>query len=129
MQWTAVQVAETLGVAVPAGLDPMAGMAGVSIDSRAIQPGELFLAIRGPRHDGHSFVAETLSRGAAAGVVAREKIGEYPESLRGKLFAVDDTLVALHRLASRATEIWRKAKPGRRIGAVAGSIDRKSTRL
>src|ERR1700693_1691735 len=128
MRWTAVQVAETLGVALPAGLDPMAGMAGVSIDSRAIQPGELFLAIRGPRHDGHSFVAETLSRGAVAGVVARESLQEYPEDLQRKLFAVDDTLVALHRLASRGGEILRRAKPGRRIGAVAGSIGKTTTK-
>src|SRR6202162_4021041 len=128
MRWTAVQVAETLGVALPAGLDPMAGMAGVSIDSRAIQPGELFLAIRGPRHDGHSFVAETLSRGAVAGVVARESLQEYPEDLQRKLFAVDDTLVALHRLASRGGEILRRAKPGRKIGGVAGSVGKTTTK-
>jgi UDP-N-acetylmuramoyl-tripeptide--D-alanyl-D-alanine ligase len=128
MRWTAVQVAETLGVPIPAGLDPMARMAGVSIDSRAVQPGELFLAIRGPRHDGHSFVAGALSRGAAAGVVARERLQEYPEENRRKLFAVDDTLVALHQLASRACEIWRRAKPGRRIGAVAGSIGKTTTK-
>ena len=85
MRWTAVQVAETLGVAVPAGLDAMAGMAGVSIDSRAVRAGELFLAIRGPRHDGHNFVAETLSGGAVAGVVAREKLQDYPEEARRKL--------------------------------------------
>jgi UDP-N-acetylmuramoyl-tripeptide--D-alanyl-D-alanine ligase len=106
----------------------MARMAGVSIDSRAVQPGELFLAIRGPRHDGHSFLAGALSRGATAGVVASEKFQEYPEEVRRKLFAVDDTLVALHRLAARAGEIWRKAKPGRRIGAVAGSIGKTTTK-
>jgi len=128
MRWTAVQVAETLGVPVPAGLDPMARMAGVSIDSRAVQPGELFLAIRGPRHDGHTFVAGAISRGATAGVVARERFPEYPEEVRRKLFAVDDTLVGLHRLASRASEIWRKAKPARRIGAVAGSIGKTTTK-
>src|SRR6202167_5082441 len=128
MRWTAVQVAETLGVSVPAGLDPMARMAGVSIDSRAVQPGELFLAIRGPRHDGHAFVGGALSRGAAAGVVASEKFPEYSEEVRRKLFAVDDTLVGLHRFASRASEIWRKAKPGRRIGAVAGSIGKTTTK-
>jgi len=128
MRWTTVQVAQALGVGVPAGLHPVARMAGVSIDSRAVEPGELFLAIRGPRHDGHSFVAGALSRGAAAGVVAREKFQDYPSDLRSKLFAVDDTLVALHRLAARAAEVWRKAKPGRRIGAVAGSIGKTTTK-
>ena len=57
MRWTVIQVAEALGVPAPAGLDPLAGLAGVSIDSRTIKPGELFIAIRGPRHDGHGFVA------------------------------------------------------------------------
>ncbi|MBZ5695760.1 MAG: UDP-N-acetylmuramoyl-tripeptide--D-alanyl-D-alanine ligase [Acidobacteriia bacterium] len=128
MRWTVVQLAEALGVPTPKGLDPLAGVAGVSIDSRTIQPGELFVAIRGPRHDGHGFVAGALERGAAAGVVARERLGEYPEDAQGKLFAVDDTLDALQRLASRACEIWRKGGRGRIIGAVAGSVGKTTTK-
>jgi UDP-N-acetylmuramoyl-tripeptide--D-alanyl-D-alanine ligase len=128
MRWTVVQVAEALGVPVPAGLDPMARLAGVSIDSRTIEPGELFIAIRGPRHDGHTFAGEVLRRGIPAGVVARDRIGEYDSAIRGKLFAVDDTLDALQRLASRACEIWRKAQPGRLIGAVAGSVGKTTTK-
>jgi len=69
-----------------------------------------------------------LFRSAVAGVVAWERLQDYPEEVRRKLFAVDDTLVALHRLASRACEIWRRAKPGRRIGAVAGSIGKTTTK-
>jgi UDP-N-acetylmuramoyl-tripeptide--D-alanyl-D-alanine ligase len=128
MRWTVVQVAEALGVAPPAGLPALAGVAGVSIDSRTVQPGELFLAIRGPRHDGHDHVAAALGRGAAAGVVARERFEKYPEEIRGRLFAVDDTLAALHRLAARACEIWRKARPGRKIAGVAGSIGKTTTK-
>ena len=41
-------------------------VAGVSIDSRTVQPGELFIALRGPNHDGHAFVRDALARGAAA---------------------------------------------------------------
>jgi UDP-N-acetylmuramoyl-tripeptide--D-alanyl-D-alanine ligase len=128
MRWTIAQLAEALGVPRPARLDAMAGVAGVSIDSRTIQPGELFIAIRGPSHDGHSFVAKALDRGAAAGVVARERVAEYPVEIQGKLFAVDDTLGALQRLASRAADIWRKARPGRIIGAVAGSVGKTTTK-
>ena len=128
MRWTVVQVAEALGVSAPKGLDPMAGLAGVSIDSRTVRPGELFLAIRGPRHDGHGFVAGALAGGAAAGVVARERWAEYPAEIQSRLFAVDDTLDALHKLASRACEIWRKARPGRLIGGVAGSIGKTTTK-
>ncbi len=128
MRWTVVQVAEAMGVAPPSGLDPLAGLAGVSIDSRTIERGELFIAIRGPRHDGHGFVAGALDRGAAAGVVARERFGEYPEEVREKLFAVGDTLEGLHQLARRACEIWRKGRPDRRIAAVAGSVGKTTTK-
>src|ERR1700719_3393727 len=128
MRWRVAEVAEALGVTVPAGLDPMAGVAGVAIDSRTVQPGELFIAIRGPRHDGHGFVAGALAGGAAAGVVAGERASEYTPENRGKLFVVEDTLSGLHRLAARACEIWRKAKPGRKIGGVAGSIGKTTTK-
>jgi UDP-N-acetylmuramoyl-tripeptide--D-alanyl-D-alanine ligase len=128
MRWTVVQVAEALGVPVPTGLNPMARLAGVSIDSRTIGADELFIAIRGPRHDGHSFVAEVLARGVPAGVVARERIGEYDPAIGGRLFAVDDTLDALQRLGSKACEIWRRAQPGRLVGAVAGSVGKTTTK-
>jgi UDP-N-acetylmuramoyl-tripeptide--D-alanyl-D-alanine ligase len=128
MRWTVVQLAEALGVPPPPGLDPMAGLAGVSIDSRTLQPGELFLAIRGPRHDGHGFVAGALDRGAPAGVVARERLAEYPEEVRERLFAVDDTLDSLQRLASRACEIWRKGRRGRLVAGVAGSVGKTTTK-
>ncbi len=128
MRWTVVQVAEALGVSAPKGLDPLARMAGVSIDSRTVQPGDLFLAIRGPRHDGHGFVAGAFAGGAAAGVVARERWSEYAPEIQARLFAVDDTLAALHRLASRACEIWRTARSGRLIGGVAGSIGKTTTK-
>src|SRR5580658_6389393 len=127
MRWTVVQVAEALGVSAPQGLDPLARLAGVSLDSRTVQPGELFLAIRGPRHDGHGFVAGALARGAAVGVVARERWSEYAPEIQARLFAVDDTLAALPRLASRTCEVWRKARPGRLIGGVAGSIATTTT--
>src|ERR1700732_2545429 len=110
MRWTVAQVAQALGAQTPAGLDSVAGMAGVSIDSRTVRPGELFLAIRGPRHDGHGFVAEALARGARAAGGARERFQETTEEIRGQLFAVDDTLAALHRLAASAADVWRKGR-------------------
>jgi UDP-N-acetylmuramoyl-tripeptide--D-alanyl-D-alanine ligase len=128
MRWTVAQVAEALGVAAPARLDALAGLAGVSIDSRTVKPGELFIAIHGPSHDGHDHVVAALAAGAAAGVVARGRFAQYPEEIREKLFAVDDTLDALHRLASRACAVWRAAKPGRKIGGVAGSVGKTTTK-
>ena len=128
MRWTASQVAEALGISPPQQLEPSAVISGVSIDSRTVGAGELFVAIRGPRHDGHGFVASALERGAVAGLVAREHLGDYSEEIRGKLFAVDDTLVALQRLATHACTVWRKARPGRLIGAVAGSVGKTTTK-
>ncbi len=128
MQWTAGQVADALGVALPQGVSPLARMAGVSIDSRTVEPGQLFIAIHGTRHDGHGFVASALERGAPAAVVARTRLSEFSIEIAGKLFVVDDTLEALHQLASRACELWRAAKPGRRIAGVAGSVGKTTTK-
>jgi UDP-N-acetylmuramoyl-tripeptide--D-alanyl-D-alanine ligase len=128
MRWTVVQVAEALGVSAPRGLDPMARLAGVSIDSRTLRPGELFVAIHGPRHDGHDFLRAALASGAAAGVVARQRWAECSPEIQGRLFVVEDTLAALQRLATRGCQMWRKAKPGRLIGGVAGSIGKTTTK-
>ncbi len=128
MQWTALQVAEALGISPAQRLERSAVISGVSIDSRTVAAGELFVAIRGPHHDGHGFVAWALERGAVAGLVAHERLGDYPDEIRGKLFAVDDTLVALQQLAAQACKNWRKARPGRLIGAVAGSVGKTTTK-
>jgi UDP-N-acetylmuramoyl-tripeptide--D-alanyl-D-alanine ligase len=139
MHWTAAQIAEALATQIPAGLGVKGAansdatsadktIIGVSIDSRTIQPGELFIAIRGPNHDAHAFVQKALDRGATAAVVARGRLAEFPEEVRRRLFGVDDTLVALQRLASKACEIWREGAPGRRIGAVAGSLGKTTTK-
>ncbi len=123
MRWTLQQVAGALGVAAPGGLDPLARLAGVSIDSRTVARAELFVAIHGPRHDGHAFVAQALAGGALAAVVARARVAEYPEALRGKLFAVDDTLGALQHLAREVRRAW-----GRRLAAVTGSVGKTTTK-
>jgi len=128
MKWTAAQLAEALKAPAPAGLIPACVVTGVAIDSRTIQPGELFIAIRGPHHDAHAFVAGALERGAAAALVARERLADYPAEIRGKLFAVDDTLAALQELASRGCETWRRNKPGRLVAAVAGSVGKTTTK-
>jgi len=61
-------------------------------------------------------------------VVARERYQGYPPETQARLFAVDDTLAALHRLAGRACEVWRKARPGRKVAGVAGSIGKTTTK-
>lgn len=68
---------------------------GVSIDSRSIQRGELFVALKGPRFDGHTFLPEALQIGNGAIVKVPP-----PEQIEGKtIISVKDTLVALQRMA------------------------------
>jgi UDP-N-acetylmuramoyl-tripeptide--D-alanyl-D-alanine ligase len=123
MRWTIAQVAGALDTRPGAGLDPVARVAGVSIDSRAIRPGELFVAIHGPRHDGHTFVPDVLAIGALAAVVAQDKLAQYPEAVRGRCIAVADTFVALKRLARKVREEW-----GGKIAGVTGSVGKTTTK-
>ena len=123
MRWTVEEVARALGVTSPGGLDPLARLAGVSINSRTVARGELFVAIHGPRHDGHSFVVAAMESGALAAVVAADRLPGYAESYRSKLLAVPDTLAALQDLAQAVRTRW-----GRRLAAVTGSAGKTTTK-
>ena len=68
---------------------------GVSIDSRAISKGQLFIALTGPRFDGHDYLNEVAAKGAVAALVERE----VPESALPQL-VVKDTREALGRLGA-----------------------------
>ena len=87
MRWTIAQVAGALGTRPGTELDPLARVAGVSIDSRTVRAGELFIAIHGPSHDGHDHVAGALERGAIAAVVAEAQLSRY-EGLAGKTLKI-----------------------------------------
>jgi UDP-N-acetylmuramoyl-tripeptide--D-alanyl-D-alanine ligase len=123
MRWTLKQVAEPLVAALGTGLDPLARVAGVSIDSRTVRAGELFIAIHGPRHDGHDHLAGALERGALAAVVAESRSRKFPEALRSHCLVVDDTLLALHQLASAVRAAW-----GKKIAGVTGSVGKTTTK-
>ena len=123
MRWTVEEVARALGVTPPGGLDPLARLAGVSIDSRTVARGQLFVAIHGPRHDGHDFVVAALESGAMAGLVDAGRPSGYAEAIRSKLFAVPDTLAALQGLAKAVRTRW-----GRRLAAVTGSAGKTTTK-
>jgi UDP-N-acetylmuramoyl-tripeptide--D-alanyl-D-alanine ligase len=97
---------------------------GYSIDSRTVQTGELFFAVKGERLDGHDFVEQALSRGAIAAVVRKDQVARY-SNLSGPagLLAVDDTLVALQTLATAVRKIWGKTAIG-----VTGSMGKTTTK-
>ncbi|MCG8406643.1 MAG: UDP-N-acetylmuramoyl-tripeptide--D-alanyl-D-alanine ligase [Phycisphaerales bacterium] len=88
----------------------------VSTDSRRVQDGTLFVAIKGERFDGHDFVEAALERGATAAVVHdAAKMGEaYRNS--GRLIEVKDTIVALGKLAG-----WYRRQFAAQVVAVIGS--------
>ncbi len=123
MRWTVEEVAGALGVTPPGGVDSLARLAGVSIDSRTVVRGELFVAIHGPRHDGHDHVVAALEAGALACVVAQDRLAGYAEPVRAKLLAVSDTLAALQNLAQAVRTRW-----GRRLAAVTGSAGKTTTK-
>ena len=101
MRWTIAQVAGALGVRAGAGLDPVARVAGVSIDSRTVRAGELFVAVHGPRHDGHDHVASALGRGAIAALVAEPHASRYGDAIRNRCIVVGDTFEALKQTGPR----------------------------
>jgi UDP-N-acetylmuramoyl-tripeptide--D-alanyl-D-alanine ligase len=92
----------------------------VSIDSRTIELGDLFVALKGPQHDGHDHVATALARGAAAAMVSHVPAG-LPQS--APLLVVGDTLQALEALGRFA-----RARATARIAAVTGSVGKTSTK-
>ena len=123
MRWTIAQVAGALGVKAGAGLDPVARVAGVSIDSRTVRTGELFVAVHGPRHDGHDYVERALGRGALAAVVAQQQVSRYAGSVRNRCIVVGDTFEALKQLARAVREAW-----GGKIAGVTGSVGKTTTK-
>jgi len=84
-------------------LDKMAHreIKGVSIDSRTIREGELFVAIQGDRFDGHEFVSGVMQRGAWGALVSRTALADRAPALGGliNILLVEDTLNALQELA------------------------------
>jgi UDP-N-acetylmuramoyl-tripeptide--D-alanyl-D-alanine ligase len=92
-----------------------------SIDSRTIQPGALFFAVKGERLDGHDFVSAALENSAVAAVVRKDQLhrfGGHPG-----LLAVDDTLVALQTLATAVRKLWGKPLIG-----ITGSVGKTTTK-
>lgn len=99
---------------------------GASIDTRTLQPGDLFLAIQGEARDGHDFVRNALSRGAAAAVVTEERAAEFAGA--GAVLAVrpggDDPVLA----AMRALGLAARTRSHAGIVAVTGSVGKTGTK-
>nr|WP_254639486.1 UDP-N-acetylmuramoyl-tripeptide--D-alanyl-D-alanine ligase [Cohnella sp. GbtcB17] len=103
----------------PAGAE--AGIAGVSIDSRSIGAGQLFVPIAGDRFDGHDYIEKAASAGAAAALWQRDRA--VPADIGLPLLLVDDTLAALQRLAESYLASWQP-----KVVGVTGSNGKTTTK-
>lgn len=106
--WGAAELARALGAA--RGWD----VTGISIDTRTLAPGDLFVALQGER-DGHDFVEAAFAKGAAAALVVRE--------MPGNVIVVPDTLRALERLGAAA-----RVRSAAKIVAVTGSVGKTTVK-
>lgn len=91
---------------------------GISIDTRTLQPGDLFIAIKGDTMDGHQFVAEAFKQGAAAAVVSHA-----PQDITGPLLVVGDTLKAMQDLGHAA-----RFRAHAKVIGITGSVGKTGTK-
>ncbi len=112
--WTSSDAAKATG-----GTTTEWAATGVSIDTRTIKPGDLFVALKDQR-DGHDFVAQALAKGAAAAMVTHRPEGVAADA---PLLIVDNVLKALERLG-QAARFRTKAK----VAGITGSVGKTSTK-
>jgi UDP-N-acetylmuramoyl-tripeptide--D-alanyl-D-alanine ligase len=112
-------IVETVAPAIlsPVGLAPDQTVSGWSIDSRTLNPGDCFFALRGPSNDGHDYVDNVMEKGAALAIVERSVHAKIPQLI------VPDTLAALQQLARRTRERW-----GGTVVGVTGSAGKTTTK-
>jgi UDP-N-acetylmuramoyl-tripeptide--D-alanyl-D-alanine ligase len=120
MQLTLGDIATVLNTRCHA---PERVVTGYSIDSRSIGPGQLFFAMRGPRFDGHQFLAQVMERKAAGAVVESAFFQQAPPSLAPALLPVESPLAALQHLGR-----WVRRKWARPLVAVTGSTGKSTTK-
>ncbi|WP_158929839.1 UDP-N-acetylmuramoyl-tripeptide--D-alanyl-D-alanine ligase [Acidisphaera sp. S103] len=114
--WTAHELLEATGGVLSAPFEA----SGVSIDTRTLAAGDLFVALIGEGRDGHGFVADALAKGAAGAMVH----DDVPSA--GPVLRVDDTLAGLARLGGFART--RFGENGGRLAAVTGSVGKTTTK-
>jgi UDP-N-acetylmuramoyl-tripeptide--D-alanyl-D-alanine ligase len=114
--WTSAEAARATG-----GVNTRAWTAsGVSIDSRSVKPGDLFIALAGPNFDGHEFIAAAFNAGAAAAVASRRPAALAAEA---SLLMVPDTMAALEALGRAA-----RNRSNARFAAITGSVGKTGTK-
>lgn len=117
--WTLAEVAELTGGELHG--DGAIKVSGAVIDSRAVTPGRLFVAIRGANHDGASFWPAAQQNGAPALVASAPVPG-------AATVVVADPALALGKLAAAHRQWWKRANPAARLVAITGSSGKTTTK-
>ncbi len=117
--WTAQEIASATGGTTTGTWNAT----GVSIDTRTLKPGDLFVALQGPSFDGHEFVVAALKAGAAGALVHREIAQQDSDNSHTRLVVVKDTFAALENLGRAA-----RKRTNAKIVAVTGSVGKTSTK-
>ena len=112
MRLPLTDIAGVLGVDAPVDMD----VSGYSIDTRTLEPADLFFALRGETHDGHDYIQTAFDKGAVAAVVEKHMPG-LP------VLRVDNSLTALQTLGAWARQRWDQP-----VVAVTGSAGKTSTK-
>lgn len=117
--WTAAAVDAALGLATGRGGEDIE-IADISTDTRRLKPGDLFVALRGEKHDAHAYLGQAAAAGARGAVV-----DHLPDGAPAELHyhVVPDTLEALGRLGR-----FHRRRIGARVCAVAGSNGKTTTK-
>jgi UDP-N-acetylmuramoyl-tripeptide--D-alanyl-D-alanine ligase len=113
--WTTAELRAATGGTLAAEV----AVTGISIDTRSLAPGDLFVALRDGR-DGHDFVAQALAQGAAAALVDRDPPGL---ATGAPLLRVADTLAGLTALGAAG-----RARSAARVVGVTGSVGKTTTK-
>ena len=114
------RIAEFAGGTISSG-NPGVTISRISTDSRTLQPGDLFVPIRGDNFDGHAFVEQAAQRGATGALVDHAWSGEVPEPFA--LIRVADTLVGYQQIAANYRRML-----GLKVIAITGSNGKTSTK-
>ncbi len=117
--WTGLGLVAPLKARVEGGMPR--GVSGISIDTRTLEPDDLFFAIKGDTTDGHDYVDKAFAAGAAACVVDEAHAGAMTG--KGKLYIVKDVLGSMADLGRAA-----RSRTSARVIAVTGSVGKTSTK-
>lgn len=124
-EWADITAGEIIKPIKGALISGRAGsiLRGISTDSREIAPGQLFLALKGERYDGHDFVENAIEKGASCIIMEKGSLLKRPANDDCAIITVDDSLKALGDLAS-----WWRLQHDVMTAAITGSSGKTTTK-